>query len=302
VKPSVAILIPAFEAEATLPRAVQSLLTQSYFDWIAMIASDDGTDYLAFLEDQGLSDPRLLQTSTGQIGSHDFGARNAALQAAPPTPFLALLDADDAWAQDHLEALLPLAEAEGAAACNTLTHDEEGRAYKRPFPNAETPFAMAAEDVLAPRTPFFPVLQRELAAGGWQALPFCSDVIFSLTVLSRARRRGGALLCHPAPLHHYHNTPGSITHSLSSAEVAEAGYRQILKHLEQGDFDLDPDVRQAAQQEFTLNRKVNRIFSRWLQEGRCTSMEDFLDRTEMGRAPWLLAENDEAEGRPEDGG
>lgn len=293
---SVAILIPAYKVQATLPRAVASLLQQREPDWLAVIASDDGSDYLAFLEAQGLSDDRLRQVSTGKIGSNDFGARNAALRAAPPTAFLALLDADDAWAPEHLEALLPLAATEGAAVCNTLTHDENGRAYKRPFPEAKGPFAMQPEDILAPRTPFFPVVRRELAADGWHALPFCSDVIFSLTVLSRARRNGGALLCHPAPLYHYFKTPGSITHSASIPEVAEAGYTRILELLDQGDFDLDPDVRRAAQAEFTFNRRLNRVFARWLADGRCSSMEDFLDKTDRGRAPWLLGEEPEERG------
>ena len=115
MKPDVAVLIPAYNAKATLPRAVHSLLTQRLGDWIAVIASDDGTDYLAFLESRGLSDPRLLQVSTGRTGSNDFGARNAALAAAPPTPFLALLDADDAWAAAHLDSLLPLCAQRGIA-------------------------------------------------------------------------------------------------------------------------------------------------------------------------------------------
>lgn len=290
MKPSVAVLLPAYRAEKTLARAVRSLLAQSHREWLAVIASDDHCDYLRLLSGQGLADARLLQVSTGTYGSHDHGARNRALEAAPQTPFLALLDADDAWAPEHLEALLPLAEDQGAAVCNTLTFDESGRAYKRAFPEAEAPFPMGPEDILTPRSPFFPVLRRELAAGGWHPLPFCSDVIFSLTVLSRARRAGGALVCHPAPLYHYYKTPGSITHSAKSAEVAEAGYRLILQKLEEGEFDLDPDVRRAAHAEFTANRRVNRVFARWLREGRCSSMEDFLDQTERGRAPWLLAE------------
>ena len=40
---TVSVLIPAYRAEATLARAVRSLLAQTHEDWQAVIASDDGT-------------------------------------------------------------------------------------------------------------------------------------------------------------------------------------------------------------------------------------------------------------------
>lgn len=297
--PTVAILLPAYRAEATLPRAVRSLLAQSREDWLAVIASDDGCDYLAGLAQAGIADPRLRQISTGRIASGDHGARNAALAAAGEAPFLATLDADDAFAPTRLERLLPLAERHGAAVCNTETHDEQGRAYKRPFPAAQAPFAMTAADILGPRTPFFPMFRRELAGEGWPALPFCADVLFNLALLSRLERQGGALLCHPAPLYRYYKTPGSITNSAGTARLADAGYAAILALLQEagdgrgeghGGLDLLPEVRAAAVREFSENRRVNAIFARWLAAGRCRSLEDFLDRTENGRAAWLQEE------------
>lgn len=287
---SVAILLPAYRAAATLPRAVASLLAQSHQDWTAIIASDDGWDYLDLLAAQGLSDPRLQQVSTGRTGSGDHGARNAALRAVGDAPYIATLDADDAWAPERLWELLPLAEQSGAAVCNTLTHDESGRAYKRPFPEARAPFAMTAEDILSPRSPFFPVFRRELAGAGWPAVPFCSDVLFSLGLLDRTRRADGALLCHPEPLYHYYKTPGSMTHDAGTAGLADAGYGAILELLADPAFPLADDIRAAAQAEFTRNRQSNAVFARWLAEGRCTSLEDFLDRTENGRAAWLFRE------------
>jgi succinoglycan biosynthesis protein ExoO len=48
-KPLVSAIIPAFRAEATLPGAARSLLAQTYSRWEAILASDDGVDYLALL-------------------------------------------------------------------------------------------------------------------------------------------------------------------------------------------------------------------------------------------------------------
>ena len=283
--PTVTVILPAYHAGATLKRAVESLLAQSFADWEAVIASDDCSDYLALLAGQGLRDPRLRQVSTGLTGSGDFNARNAALAAARGR-FLAALDADDAFAPQRLEALLPLAERHGAAVCNTGTHDRDGRLYKRPFPAATAPFAMTAEHILSPRTPFFPVFRRELAGQGWPALPFCADVLFNLQLLCRAE----ALICHPDSLYRYYKTDGSITQSAETARIAEAGYRCILSRLDADGFGLDPAVRAAARAEFSANLALNRIFARWMREGRCRNLEEFLDATENGKAPWLQAE------------
>lgn len=294
--PAVVVLLPAYRAAATLPRAVHSLLGQSLGDWEAVIAADDGCDYLALLAEAGIRDPRLRQVATGRLGSGDHGARNVALAAAGPAPFLALLDADDALAPEHLGRLLPLAERHGGALADSETHDEAGRAYKRAFPDRTAPFAMTAADILGPRTPFFPLFRRELAGAGWPAVPFCADVLFSLLLASRLRRAGGALLCLPEPLYRYHKTPGSLTNSAATPQLAEAGYDAILALLAGETLDLEPDIRAAAVAEFTANRRVNRLFARWLAAGRCSSLEDFLDRTENGRAAWLTAEAPLAEG------
>jgi len=290
VTSTVAVLLPAYRAAATLPRAVRSLLAQERADWCAVIASDDGSDYLAVLAEAGIRDSRLRQVSTGRVGSSDHGARNVALAAVGEAPFVAALDADDALEPEHLASLLPLAERHGAAVANTATHDEAGRAYKRAFPEAAAPFAMTAADILGPRTPFFPLFHRELAGDGWPAVPFCADVLFNLLLASRLRRAGGGLYCHPAPLYRYYKTPGSMTNSGDTAALAEAGYDAILALLDGGGLDLEPDIAAAARAEFAANRRVNRLFARWLAEGRCSSLEDFLDRTENGRAAWLDAE------------
>ena len=67
-EPLVSVIIPAYRAEATLPAAVRSLLAQTCPSWQAIIASDDGVDYLAVLARAGIHDERLQQVSTGACG------------------------------------------------------------------------------------------------------------------------------------------------------------------------------------------------------------------------------------------
>ncbi|MFC4349988.1 glycosyltransferase family 2 protein [Fodinicurvata halophila] len=283
MSPVVSIILPAYRAEATLARAVTSVRAQTFQDWEVIIASDDGVDYLAGL---GESDPRIRQVFTGGCGSGDGPARNAALAAAQGA-FLACLDADDAFAPRRLETLLPLADAHGAAVDNTAVHDEQGRFYKQPFPTVSAPFPLTAEDILSPRIPLFPLFRRELAGPGWTDVAFCADVLFNLELLTRAE----TFHAHPDGLYLYHKTNGSMTHSADTAARAERGYLDILQRLEDGRIALAHPVREAAYREFQDNLRGNRVFARYMAEGRCRTLEEFLDMTDNAKSPELKADS-----------
>jgi succinoglycan biosynthesis protein ExoO len=284
-RPAISVVIPAFRAAATLPETCASLLRQTMTDWEAIIASDDGTDYLAVLAGAGICDGRLRQVSTGAQGSGEGHARKRALAAAR-APVIANLDADDLFRPDRLERLLPLALAHGAAVDNTGVHGEDGRLYKRPVPDAVAVAALTLDVVLKPRIPLFPVFRRELAGAGWTSVPFAADVLFNLELLSLT----GTMVIHPEPLYLYLKRPGSITQSPDAHATAERGYDAILDLLAAGALRLDPATRRAAIEEFTANRRLNWLFRQWMESGRCASLEDFLDTSANGRAAWVEAE------------
>ena len=284
-EPLVSVIIPAFRAEATLPGAIRSLLAQTWASWEAIVASDDRMDYLALLADRGVRDHRLAQVFTGACGSGEGNARNAALSQARG-PVLCNLDADDAFRPDRLEKLAPLALAHGAAVDNTGVHGLGRRSYKRPFPGAFEVAPITAEGILGPRIPFFPVFRRELAGDGWTRVAFAADVLFNLELLCAAP----SMVVHPESLYLYFKRAGSITEAPDAFEAAERGYAEILRLLEAGALRLSAEVRAAAHAEFTANRRLNRLFGRYMASGRCASLEGFLDLTENGRAPWVRDE------------
>ena len=178
--PTVSILVPCFQAAATIGKAVGSALAQTFDDIEVVLASDDGEDYAAL---SGCADPRLRQVSTGRAGSGDGPARNAALAAARGR-FVANLDADDTMRPERLAFMLPFAERCGAALDNTALWID-GRLAKTAFPPAPADFRLTVDAILAPRLPMNALLRRELAGAGWRAFDFCSDVVFNLEVLSR---------------------------------------------------------------------------------------------------------------------
>lgn len=284
-RPLVSVIIPAFRAEATLPGAARSLLAQTYSRWEAIVASDDGVDYLALLGGAGISDPRFRQVFTGACATGEGHARNVALSLARGE-IVANLDADDSFRADRLEQLVPLALTCGAAVDNTGVHGEDGRLYKRPFPEASVVEPITAEGILGPRIPLFPVFLRELLSAGWTTVAFAADVLFNLELLCVAP----AMVVHPESLYRYFKRPGSITQAPETCDTAERGYAEILRLLEAGALRLSDEVRAAAHAEFSANRRLNQLFRRYMESGRCASLEAFLDLTANGRAPWVEEE------------
>lgn len=101
--PTVSVIIPTYDDADILPRAVQSVLEQTYSDFEVVVVDDASTDDT---EEKvaGMDDPRIQFVSheTNQGGS---AARNTGLRRATGE-FVAFLDADDEWREEKLERQL----------------------------------------------------------------------------------------------------------------------------------------------------------------------------------------------------
>jgi len=92
--PSVSVVIPTYNRLGTLPRALESVLRQTYDDIEVIVVDDcsaDGSwEYL-----QSISDPRLrvVRHETNRGGS---AARNTGIKAAR-ADLIAFQDSDDEW-------------------------------------------------------------------------------------------------------------------------------------------------------------------------------------------------------------
>lgn len=107
---TVAVVIPAYKAEAFIEEAVRSVLAQTHADWEAWIITDDSEDYEELLGRAGLVDQRFRFLSSGRVGAGASRSRNLALDRIQ-TPYVAILDADDRLKPRKLElAVAALAE------------------------------------------------------------------------------------------------------------------------------------------------------------------------------------------------
>jgi len=132
--PQFSVVIPAYNADRTLPAALESVYAQSEQD-LEIIIVDDGSrdDTLKIATTAAEKDSRIKVIPTSNRGA--AGARNAGIEASVGT-YVAFLDADDIWLPRKLEEQLRAFESEAevrsvrCGAC--LVDDDLGVISRRP--------------------------------------------------------------------------------------------------------------------------------------------------------------------------
>ena len=95
----VTVIIPTFNRSQVLPRAIDSVFSQSFEDWELIVVddgSDDGTDTLL----KTYKDPRVTVMTQNNRGVS--AARNLAIKASQSL-YVAFLDSDDEWLSHKLQ-------------------------------------------------------------------------------------------------------------------------------------------------------------------------------------------------------
>jgi glycosyltransferase involved in cell wall biosynthesis len=126
---SVDVIIPAFNAAKYLPKAIESVIAQTFEDWHIVLVDDGSTDDTAetvapYRERLGTKMSYIRQENRGLPA-----ARNAAIRASS-AELLALLDADDIWLPCRLEESVKAMRErpEAGVAYGLITNiDTEGR-------------------------------------------------------------------------------------------------------------------------------------------------------------------------------
>lgn len=121
--PRTTVMMPSYEAEATLRGAVESVLSQTVGALELVVVDDASTTPVAeLLADVSDSRLRILRHQRNRGLS---AARNTALVAAR-APLVSQLDADDLWEPEYLESVLPCFDDPGVGLaytnCTILGH------------------------------------------------------------------------------------------------------------------------------------------------------------------------------------
>jgi len=104
--PKFSIVIPLYNKEKYIGRALKSVLSQTFTDWECIIVDDGSTDQSLEVVSK-FKDSRIKvvrQKNSGPSAARNRGAKEARAE------WIALLDADDYWLENHLEDLWFLIE------------------------------------------------------------------------------------------------------------------------------------------------------------------------------------------------
>jgi glycosyltransferase involved in cell wall biosynthesis len=197
----VSVVIPAYNSERMLQRALQSVLVQRPAPAEIVVVDDASTDGTAAVaEEMGA---RVIRHERN-LG--EGAARNSGIAAATQ-PWVALLDSDDEWLPHHLHALwrgrgdhAVVATSAMRCAADPALDRLHGSVTARPL-EIRSPAAIVFPENPLPVSAV--MLRRDAAkkAGGYHSLPHCGDFDFLLRCLEHG---SGVVLPDVGVLYHVH--------------------------------------------------------------------------------------------------
>ena len=263
--PRVSVVMPAYNAEATVGAAVASVLWQTYPDVELVVVDDGSTDGTAALVRAFDGRVTLVEGANAGVGA----ARNRGIAAARGE-LIAFLDADDLMLEGHLEALVGVYERHGGLATANAywlfaggIHPTRTR-FKGRYPEpARQRRAILEQNFVSTMSLFPRALVDEIG-------PFdpekrhAEDWDFWL----RAIYAGHRVRLQPKPLALYRWGPASLS---SAHERMDASVRAIFEGLEDR-VELTPEERSYVRRR--LGGEEPRVLSRQgdaaLRAGRYT--------------------------------
>ncbi len=256
--PRVSVLLPAYNAAATLAAALQSALDQSLTEIEVVVVDDASSDAtLEVAEALAASDNRVRVLRAPSNGGA-AAARNLALAAARGD-WLALLDADDRFSPGRLARLVDLGESRRAdiVADNLNLVAPDGRSRGTALAADDDLFTAPLTAAAFVRRNLFltrgfnlgylkPLFRRDFVARHAlrqeEGLRIAEDFHFLLDSLLA----GGRFVADPQAGYDYRQTPGSLSRGLSFDDLLSlsAANRALLSRPEaRVDAELRRELR-----------------------------------------------------------
>jgi teichuronic acid biosynthesis glycosyltransferase TuaG len=230
--PSVSVITPAYQAQATIARAVRSVRTQSFQSWEMVVVDDGSTDSTtdtAIIAASGDHRVRVVKQANAGTGA----ARNRGLAEARGE-YIVFLDADDELLPDYMDRQLDLITRRPELAiigCNVIMRDANRDALWTGPRLSE--HCLTVEQLLVDNTISVLALVKRTAVesvGGLRNV-YAEDYDLWLRLLLADYRH-----CHqPRVLGIYYRTPGSKSANRKREWVSVA--RMLRDYRRQGLLD-----------------------------------------------------------------
>ena len=222
-KPSVSIIIPTYNRNETLKRAIHSALNQT-IEAIEIIVIDDASAVSPEKIVSSFYDSRIKYINH-KFNKGGAAARNTGIIASKGK-YIAFLDSDDEWLPKKLEHQIKRLEAEshnvGAHYCGYETISFEGAVLgsRLPMPTENFNHRLYAENIIGPLSGVV-VRRKALDDCGLfdESLPSCQDWDLYIRIAQQF-----VFIFSPQVLFKYHLSKNSITQNF----LAKAGGHAII--------------------------------------------------------------------------
>ncbi len=195
--PRVSVVMPAYQAAATIGAAASSVLWQTYTDLELVVVDDGSTDATGAIVSAFEGPVRLVRQQNAGVAA----ARNRGIASAAGG-LIAFCDADDLWFERHLEALVAVYDRVGGiATANSYWLFSGGihwskRRYKGRFPHPRQQRRAILEQNFVSTMSLFPRRLAEEIGGFHEGLRRAEDWHFWI----RAIYAGYRIALQPRPL------------------------------------------------------------------------------------------------------
>ena len=134
LNPLVSVVMPAYNAERFIAKAIESVLNQTIQDFELIVVDDCSKDATASIAEEYAARDSRVKLLKNEQNLRVAGTRNRALEVCRGE-YVALLDSDDIWYPDKLEKQIALAKKENAdiVYCSYALIDEMGEKSRNDF-------------------------------------------------------------------------------------------------------------------------------------------------------------------------
>lgn len=229
--------MPAYNAQGTIIRSVQSVLAQCFEAWELCIIADDGVDYTMLLRASGIVDGRIRYLTTGGTACGASYARNVGIENAS-ADILTLLDADDTMHAHKLSICMPHMQYHMLVSCGLTILNEDD--------------SIISEVGTAVPTACYPLSDYKRINYGCdsmilfnrRALPVQYETGFNvledLAFIIACAQHMSEFYHVATPLHHYYKRADNLSTCAAEADNFFKVKHQLIELLNSGHYTIEP--------------------------------------------------------------
>jgi succinoglycan biosynthesis protein ExoO len=287
--PNVSVVMPVYNGERTLMEAVDSVLNQTYQDFELIICNDASTDETQNLLKK-ITDDRVKII----LNLHNLGegpTRDRAIELARGA-WIAVIDADDAWAPERLEVMLR--EADGST--DKMIFDDIIECHDTPsgmvpchvlrgkcafggngVDTVEVPIAdFVCKNRLLIK-PLFPLKYVKKYKVLHSSRRFAEDTEFFLTLLAY----GLTIRYVPRAMYYYRITPGSMSALANRSSLM----REVLENAVD-QFGHAPSIQKALHKKIAMIYREEKLYTPFFL---ALKKKDIMKALKiLYQAPWII--------------